>query len=145
MGYLILVSEWDQIHSKWARDEQTGALPPFHTIEKTPDGLFYHLAVAESFAAMLEEHGFATRFDQNMRYDVMMPRKTDTMVHGVREARLRASRRYVQQALHGVSLGHRYGLDQYYRLITPDQSMLVPIERAILTRDTLASRHYWAS
>lgn len=129
--------DWEKVVSQWTQENQIEPVPPFHTIEKTPDGHSFHVAAAQTFAAILDEHGFA--IDKTVPSDVAQPTKTDINVHGAHEANLRAFKSFSQNAVHGVSLGHRFGLDQYYRAITLDQRMLVPIERAILIRDILVS------
>lgn len=139
LGCLIPANEWER--NERTLTGKTSPICSFHSVEKTPDDRFYRVAVSLSWIPQLREQGFAVTLE-GAPNRVAEPKDADIRVDGAREARRKASHSFIQNAVHGVSIGARYGLDRYYRSVTLDQHLLVPIEWAILIRDILVCLSY---
>ncbi|KAI8710661.1 hypothetical protein NCS52_01546900 [Fusarium sp. LHS14.1] len=119
----------------WA---QIKHLPPIHVVGKSPDGKYCMVAVASSRFQILRDLDLPFLLGHE-HLDVSEPTEGEVKVHGIAEAREKSQRRYVEKAVAGVLSSQHRGLDLYYRDNTKDQSLLLPIEWAILIRDVKAA------
>lgn len=126
----------------WAQIEH---VPRVHVVGKTPDGQFYQVAVCASCIRWLLDHDFPFELAsaQGLQHDISEPGEGEIRVQGIREARRRAQSCFVRNAIRGIWSGRGRGLDRYYRYITVNQDVLVPIEWAIVIRDIVVCFHDW--
>lgn len=120
--------------SSWARIKHK---PPFWVVGKLvgKTGREWHMiAVASSVLPTLSILGvpFSLASAHLPGGAVWRPSDDEKKVYGTTVATQRAEDRFVRGAVAGILSGHAPGLARFYRRITQDQSLLVPIEWAIL-------------
>ena len=131
----------DQVESNTSKWGYIKHLPSVHVVGKTFEDAFYMVAVHEFCLQWLLDHDvpFELESERGFYYKVWEPTDGEIRVYGIAEARNRAQLRFLRNAIQGIRSEYGRGLDRFYRRHTSNQSMLAPIEFAIVIRDIKVS------